>query len=114
MDLEKRSFRKLEINSDHSDSYHAWSSNSRWIVFTSKRGDGIFGKLYFSYLDSNGIAHKPIVLPQQDPRFYESFTKSYQRAEFTTTPFKVSPADLNEDIGDVGRIITASYVEEKR
>ena len=114
MDLEKRSFRKLEINSDHSDSYHAWSSNSRWIVFTSKRGDGIFGKLYFSYLDSNGIAHKPIVLPQQDPRFYESFTKSYQRAEFTTTPFRVSPADLNEDIGDVGKIITASYVEEKR
>jgi hypothetical protein len=113
MDLEKKSFRKLEINSNHSDSYHAWSSNSRWIVFTSKRGDGIFGKLFFSYLDSNGIAHKPIVLPQQDPRFYESFTKSYQRAEFTTAPFKVSLADLNEAIGDTSRIITASYEGEK-
>jgi hypothetical protein len=112
MDLEKRSFRKLEINSDHSDSYHAWSSNSRWIVFTSKRGDGIFGKLFFSYLDSNGIAHKPIVLPQRDPRFYESFTKSYQRAEFTTAPFRVSPADLNEIIGDTSKIVTALYEGE--
>jgi len=109
MDLEKKSFRKLEINSDHSDSYHAWSSNSRWIVFTSKRSDGIFGKLFFSYFDNNGVAHKPIVLPQQDPRFYESFTKSFQRAEFTTGPFKVSPADLNEIIGDTSKIITAYW-----
>ena len=100
---------KLEINSDHSDSYHAWSSNGRWIVFTSKRTDGIFGKLFFSYFDNNGVAHKPIVLPQQDPRFYESFTKSFQRAEFTTGPFKVSPADLNEIIGDTSKIITAYW-----
>jgi Periplasmic component of the Tol biopolymer transport system len=114
MDLEKKSSRRLEINSDHSDSYHAWSSNSRWIVFTSKRSDGIFGRLFFSYFDSNGIAHKPIVLPQQDPRFYESFTKSFQRAEFTTAPFRVSPTDLNEVIGDIGKIITASYEGEKQ
>jgi hypothetical protein len=53
-------------------------------------------------------------MPQQDPRFYESFTKSYQRAEFTTAPFRVSLADLNEIIGETGKIITASYEEEKR
>jgi dipeptidyl aminopeptidase/acylaminoacyl peptidase len=111
MELAKKSFRKLAINSDHSDSYHAWSSNSRWIVFTSKRGDGIFGRLFLSYLDDNGIAHKPMVLPQQDPRFYESFTKSYQRAEFTTAPFRVSPAELNQVIGETDKIITASYQE---
>jgi ribosomal protein S18 len=46
-------------------------------------------------------------LPQQDPRFYENFTKSFQRAEFTTTPFK-DPAYLNEIIDDTGKIITAS------
>jgi hypothetical protein len=114
MDVEKKSYRKLEINSDHSDSYHAWSSNSRWIVFSSKRNEGIFGKLFFSYVDSYGVAHKPMVLPQEDPRFYEKLTKSFQRAEFTTEPFKVSPADLNEIIGDTDRVITASYVEDRR
>jgi hypothetical protein len=114
MDVEKKSHRKLEINSDHSDSYHAWSSNSRWIVFSSKRNEGIFGKLFFSYVDSNGVVHKPMVLPQEDPRFYEKLTKSFQRAEFTTEPFKVSPADLNEIIGDTDRVITASYVEDRR
>jgi hypothetical protein len=114
MDLERMSYRKLAINSDHSDSYHAWSSNSRWIVFSSKRTDGIFGKLFLSYIDSSGAEHKPIVLPQQDPRYYESFTKSYQRPEFTTEPFKVSPADLNEIIGDTDKVITAAFVEERR
>ncbi len=114
MDLEKKSYKKLEINSDHSDSYHAWSSNSRWIIFSSKRNDGIFGKLFLSYIDSTGIAHKPIVLPQQDPRFYEKFTKSFQRAEFTTEPFRVSPAELNGIIGDTDQVITAAYEEERR
>jgi hypothetical protein len=70
--------------------------------------------LFFSYLDSSGVAHKPLVLPQEDPRFYEKFTKSFQRAEFTTDPFKVSPADLNEIIGDTDKIITAPYVEDRR
>jgi hypothetical protein len=93
--------------------FASWSSNSRWIVFSSKRNEGIFGKLFFSYLDSNGVAHRPLVLPQEDPRFYESFTKSFQRAEFTTEPFKVSPADLNEIIGNTDKIITAYYAEDR-
>ena len=114
MDVVTKTYRRLEINSDYSDSYHAWSSNSRWIVFSSKRSEGIFGKLFFSYLDTNGVAHRPLVLPQEDPRFYENFTKSFQRPEFTTEPFKVSPADLNEIIGDTDKIITAPYTEDRR
>jgi hypothetical protein len=112
MELEKKSFRRLEINSERSDSYHAWSSNSKWIVFTSKRNDGIFGKFFLSYVDGDGIVHKPIVVPQEDPRFYESLTKSFQRAEFTTAPFRVSPAELNDIIGDTDKIVTASWVGE--
>jgi hypothetical protein len=53
-------------------------------------------------------------LPQQDPRFYEKFTKSFQRAEFTTEPFRVSPAELNGIIGDTDQVITAAYEEERR
>ena len=29
------------VNDDKSDTYHSWSSNSRWFVFASKRGDGL-------------------------------------------------------------------------
>ena len=32
------------VNSPKSDTYHSWSSNSRWFVFASKRDDGLYGK----------------------------------------------------------------------
>jgi hypothetical protein len=35
--------RKLECNVDYAmDSWHSWSSNSRWLLFASKRDDGVF------------------------------------------------------------------------
>ena len=32
---------RLDLNSDYSDSYHSWSSNGKWLIFSSKRGDGL-------------------------------------------------------------------------
>ena len=51
------------VNSQKSDTYHSWSSNSRWFVFASKRDDGLYGKPYFCYVDRDGKAHKPFCLP---------------------------------------------------
>lgn len=65
------------IKGDHSDTYHSWSSNGRWFVFASKRGDGQYGKPYFCHLDSDGNPGRPFVLPQRSPRFYENFLKSF-------------------------------------
>ena len=65
------------VNSHKSDTYHSWSSNSRWFVFASKRDDGLYGKPYFCYIDKNGIAHKPFCLPQKSPAFYDQFLKSF-------------------------------------
>lgn len=31
-----------EVNSPDVESYHSWSGNSRWFVFSSRRGDGLF------------------------------------------------------------------------
>ena len=59
------------VNSDMSDTYHSWSSNSRWFVFASKRDDGLYGKPYFCYIDKQGKAHKPFCLPQKYPSFYD-------------------------------------------
>ena len=96
MDLDSGQYRRLEINSDRSESWHSWSSNGRWFVFSSKRRDGIFTRSYLSYLDEAGTVHKPFLLPQEDPTFYDSCFKTYSVPEFTTEPVRVSPKELAE------------------
>ncbi len=82
MNLETGAIDSLQIvNSAKSDTYHAWSSNSRWFVFASKRDDGLYGKPYFCYIDKEGRAHKPFCLPQQHPTFYDNNLKSFNAPE---------------------------------
>ena len=69
------------VNSTKSDTYHSWSSNSRWFVFASKRDDGLYGKPYFCYVDQHGKAHKPFCLPQKHPTFYDNNLKSFNAPE---------------------------------
>jgi|WetSurMetagenome_2_1015567.scaffolds.fasta_scaffold00775_3 Tol biopolymer transport system component len=95
-DLENGKPSKLGLNSDFSDSYHSWSSNSRWLVFSSKRGDGLTARPYISYIGKNGISEKPFVLPQRDPEFYNKFLKSYNIPEFSTFKVKMNPGEINK------------------
>ena len=82
MNLQTGAIDSLSIaNSEKSDTYHSWSSNSRWFVFASKRDDGLYGKPYFCYVDSQGKAHKPFCLPQQHPTFYDNNLKSFNAPE---------------------------------
>ena len=67
MDLATGRYSRLAINSEYSESWHSWSSNSRWIAFSSKRQGGLFTRTYLSYVDDDGTAYKPFVLPQRDP-----------------------------------------------
>ena len=83
------------VNSPKSDTYHSWSSNSRWFVFASKRDDGLYDKPYFCYIDRQGHSHKPFCLPQKDPSFYDQCLKSFNAPElgrgrlpFTATDVK--------------------------
>ncbi len=82
MDLETSKYRKLSINSNHVESFHSWSSNSRWFLFSSKRIDGLNARVYFSYIDKEGNVYNPVLLPQKDPAFYESFIYNYNRPVF--------------------------------
>lgn len=78
IDLETGEIHALEpVKGDKSDTYHSWSSDSRWFVFASKRGDGQYGKPYYCHLDDEGRPSKPFVLPQKSPRFYEDNLKSF-------------------------------------
>jgi hypothetical protein len=78
---------KPDINSDGTaDSYHSWSSNSRWIVFSSKRDNGFCARPYISYVDSTGQFHKPFIMPQKNPLFYQTFLMTYNVPEFSVNP----------------------------
>ena len=87
-------YRRLECNSDESESWHSWSSNSRWIAFSSKRGNGIFTRTYLSYVDPNGVAHQPFLLPQKDPTHYDSCLWTYNVPELVTEPVPVTQEKL--------------------
>lgn len=105
-DSTKAAASMAKANSDQSDTYHSWSSNSRWLVFASKRDDGLYGKPYFTYIDAQGIAHKPFVLPQAHPQFYDNCLKSFNAPELGTGPLPFS-AD------DVAKAIEQPYINVK-
>ncbi|MEG0037981.1 MAG: hypothetical protein RR711_02205, partial [Bacteroides sp.] len=65
-----------------------------WFVFASKRGDGQYGKPYFSYVDKQGNTHKPFVLPQKDPEYYDYTFKSYNIPELSATSLPFDAATI--------------------
>lgn len=71
-----------EANSEDTESYHSWSSNSRWFVFSSRRINGLYTRPYISHLDENGKASKAFLLPQKNPDYYEELLFSYNIPEF--------------------------------
>ncbi len=78
-----------ELNSDDTESYHSFSSNSRWMVFSSRRDDGQFTRPYFSHIAADGTVGKPFMLPQRDPmKFYAERFLSYNVPEFVTGPVR--------------------------
>ena len=86
--------RRLDINSDQSESWHSWSSNSRWIAFSSKRWQGVFTRPYLSYVDQKGKVYKPVLLPQKDPVFYDSCLQAYSVPELVIQPVQVTGEKL--------------------
>ena len=83
LDLETGAVRPAEeLNSDETDSYHAWSGGGHWIVFSSRRLDGRYTRLFISHFDGEGHFSKPFLLPQEDPDHNQLRLKSYNIPEF--------------------------------
>ena len=85
LDLQTGETRPLdEVNSDRSDSFHNWATNSRWFLFTSRRDDGLYSRVYFASIDDTGRATKPFMLPQRNPKvYYRLLLHSYNTPDFT-------------------------------
>ena len=74
-------------NSDDTESFHNWSSNSRWLVLSSRRDDGLFTRPYFCHVDTDGRVSKAFMLPQRHPRqFYRDRFFSFNVPEFIISP----------------------------
>lgn len=113
MDLQSGEYHKLSNNSEFSESWHSWSSNSRWIVFSSKRLDGFFTRPFFSYVDEQGNSSKPFVLPQQDPSYYNSLLETLSVPELLNSPVQVNWRTMaralrSSDVIEVDPIVTGA------
>ena len=100
MDLETLEKWPLEAaNSPETDSFHSWSANGRWMVFSSRRGDGLYTRPFFTYIDSEGEASKPFLLPQKDPTaYYKRLMDSYNLPAFMNGPMKMSKHRIVSEI----------------
>lgn len=85
----------LVNSADYSDSYPSWSSNGHWIMIASRRDDGNYSRVYFSYF-KDGKAEKAFLLPQKDPEQNTFLLKSYNRPEFMVEPVTISIEEFSK------------------
>ncbi len=53
--------RRLRYNTARMNSWHSWSSNSRWLVFSSKV-NGPYTQLFLTHIDEDGNDSPPVLL----------------------------------------------------
>lgn len=71
------------LNSSDTDSYHSWSSNGKWVIFSSRRIDGLYTRPFIAHFDGKGHFSKPFYLPQNRADHHQRLMKSYNIPEFT-------------------------------
>ena len=90
-----------DVNAYGADTYHSWSSNSRWVVFASKRDDLVYGRPYIAYIGPDGNVGKPFVLPQKDPDKYITTLKSFNLPELNAIPEVYNAREVASFYNDV-------------
>lgn len=105
LDLSSGQSRSMtEANSDDTESFHNWSTASRWLVFSSRRDDGLYTRPYFCHVDDKGMATKPFMLPQRNPRrFYRDRFLSFNVPEFIIRPTRFDGHKASRIINDKSR-----------
>ena len=83
-----------ELNSPDTESYHSWSSNGKWVVFSSRRDDGNYTRPFIAHIDENGRGTKPFELPCANPDYHRQFLKSYNIPEFMRGPVTTKPQNI--------------------
>lgn len=98
------------LNTPDVESFHSWSSNGRWLVFSSRREDGLYTRPFITHIDANGVATKPFPLPQSDLRHDARLMKSYNLPEFMKGPVSLPSNFADQAANDAG--IDVKFQEE--
>lgn len=95
MDMKDNTIKPVSsANSDNTESYHSWSSESNWFIFSSRRIDGLYTRPYIAYIDKNGESSKPFLLPQKNPDYYDFSLRSFNVPELVTGKVRVNGRNM--------------------
>jgi hypothetical protein len=99
LNLNDKTTRPLtKLNSDNTESYHSWSSDSRWVVFSSRRVNGLYTMPYIAHIDEEGMETKPFLLPQADPDYYSASFYSFNIPEFINKAVDIDKRILEQKV----------------
>lgn len=104
---DNRAVDMMALNSPDTESYHSWSSNSHWVVVSSRRDNGLYTLPYLCHIGTDGQPAKPFLMPQKDPDYYDHQLYSYNlpeliQGEIPTSPYKIQQAALNNQAMPIG------------
>lgn len=97
------------LNSPDTESYHSWSSNGRWVVFSSRRYDGNYTRPFFAHIDSKGRCTKPFELPCSNPDYHRQFMKCYNVPEFMKGPVTITPQQFADILKTDGETVKYGF-----
>ena len=98
--------RRLRANTPRMNSWHSWSSNGRWLVFSSKANTA-YTQLFLTHIDKDGQSTPPVVL--------ERFTGADRAAnipEFVPLPAEAI-AKIKEQFLDAYSFLRAGMANER-
>jgi len=98
--------RRLRANTPRMNSWHSWSSNGRWLVFSSKANTA-YTQLFLTHIDEHGESTPPVVL--------DRFTGNDRAAnipEFVALPAE-SIVKINEQFLDAYSFLRAGMANER-
>ncbi len=75
-----------EVNSADAEMYHSFSSNGKWMIFSSSRLTGEQNYPHIVYMDKNGNFGKPFAMPQKEPFFFSKNASGYVIPNLSKTP----------------------------
>lgn len=83
------------LNTPEAESFHSWSRNGHWIVYTGKQMDGYFALPYIAYFNGQTFS-KPFLLPQKEGDWYRGALKSFNLPELTVSPSTLTPRKVEK------------------